>query len=169
MQRHIMSLDLTAKTFSNQHDKQIKQLPMSADLNALGELFHESYTGSIDSKNESLLDWKVELYKTLEGEYGEVIQPGTIIYQIENQLAGCVIVSFYKEVPLIAYVVVSPKFRGQHLAKKMIQYSAEKLAEVGYKQVCLAVTVGNIAAEKTYQSLGFNVVEGGWDTILKEK
>lgn len=169
MERHIMSLDLTAKNFSNQHAKQIKQLPIPADLHTLGELFYESYTGSIDSKNESLLDWKVELYKTLDGAYGEVIEPGTVIYQENRQLAGCVIVSFYKGVPLIAYVVVSPKYRGQHLAKKMIAHVAEKLAESGYKQVCLAVTVGNIAAEKTYQSLGFKVVEGGWSTILNEK
>ncbi|MGY3779232.1 GNAT family N-acetyltransferase [Isobaculum melis] len=169
MQRHIMSLDLTAQTFSKQHDTQIKPLSFPVDLQTLGELFYESYTGSIDSKNESLLDWKVELYKTLEGEYGAVIQPGTVIYQGNDELAGCVIVSFYKAVPLIAYVVVAPKYRGQQLAKKMIRYAAEKLAEAGYKQVCLAVTVGNLAAEKTYQALGFNVIEGGWATILKEK
>ena len=55
----------------------------------------------------------------------------------------------------ILNIAVSPKFRRQGIAEKLISYVAERAAEQGCDKLMLEVRDSNLAARALYEKLGF--------------
>jgi ribosomal protein S18 acetylase RimI-like enzyme len=68
------------------------------------------------------------------------------------------LVTWWREAPLLAFVITHPDAKGQGMATYLIQHTANALHRDGYHELYLAVTQGNVPAQRVYERLGFEVV-----------
>jgi ribosomal protein S18 acetylase RimI-like enzyme len=61
--------------------------------------------------------------------------------------------------PLLAFLMVHPDASGQGLGTFLLSKSINALLAHGERELVLFVTVGNSAAQRVYQKLGFQVEE----------
>lgn len=123
----------------------------------LGTLMVEAYRGSIDYEGETVDQSIQEISETLDGKYGKLIPEASFVVVRENQAISAILfVDFEKEkMPLLAFTMTHPDFKGKGLSKKLIGLALGQLERMNYKECCLVVTEGNQPAQGIYEKLGF--------------
>ncbi|NUQ53048.1 MAG: GNAT family N-acetyltransferase [Phycisphaerales bacterium] len=125
------------------------------DAEALGVLMLEAYRGTIDDGGETLDDARGEVVKTLTGGYGAFDFEASEVIEREGVVVAGTIVTHYEGLPMIAFSLTLPAWRRLGLARGGLLRAMERLTLAGHARVQLAVTRGNTAAERLYESLGF--------------
>jgi RimJ/RimL family protein N-acetyltransferase len=131
--------------------------PTAADKQILAGLLFASYVGTIDYDGETIPD----ALKEVESYYSGPSHQGWLGFSwlafLENELAGACLVDYWQErnVPLIAYVMTAPRWKGKHLASAALLRSLQKLANKKYSEVRAVITEDNVPSEKIFTRIGF--------------
>lgn len=140
----------------------------SPDL-LLATLYYESYRHTIDDEGESVADWQKELNEAVHSKYGVLLTDISYTLFYGQKLAGCILCSEYRGVPLIIYIVIHPNHRGRHLSKVLLSKTLQTSRLKGLSSVYLVVTNENKKACRIYKEIGFKVAGNNWDHVLKEQ
>lgn len=129
--------------------------PVPGDLEALAALMLEAYRGTIDADgSETLDDARSEVAGYLDGRSGAPLLEHSWVAVSDDAIICAVLVSRFNDVPLIAYAITDPAFKGRGLATGLTERALHSLQRAGESQVQLWVTAGN-PAERIYERLGF--------------
>lgn len=131
--------------------------------------FLEAFNGTIDDEGERLADWLIEITDTCDGKYGPIMEEHSFYMKEKEKIVASTVVALFRGIPLIIYVAVDPKYRGQGLAKKLLKKKLNSFCNSKHQEVFLVVTSGNLPAEMIYKKLGFKSVGTNWDHVLKQK
>lgn len=123
----------------------------------LGALLVEAYRGTIDYQGETVEESIQEVVQTFNGKYGKFIPEASFVVISERRaISAIVFVHFEKEkMPLLAFTMTHPDFKGKGLSKKLIGLSLGQLEKMNFPECCLVVTEGNQPAQGIYERLGF--------------
>lgn len=156
----------TSMLASTKMDESQSPLPSSVrirpighdDTERLGTLLQRAYAGGPDDIHPDLAGWRAEVRAIQEGQYGPFIPESCFV--VENaqdpfHLAGAILIHLERGIPRIHHMAVAPLFRHIRLGQSLAARSLQRLAELGYSQVILNVTLG-IPAVGLYRRLGFN-------------
>ena len=99
-----------------------------------------SKTSFEDSLKNPLIDFYVAVTESEEGE---------------TSVAGYILTLTVSPECEILNIAVSPKFRRQGIAEKLISYVTQRAAEQGCDKLMLEVRESNLAARALYEKLGF--------------
>lgn len=133
--------------------------PITSDhAEILGTLMCEAYRDSIDYEGETVEQSIQEVRETLGGKYGKLIPEASfVVIRDSIALSAILFVDFEKEkMPLLAFTMTHPEFKGKGLSKKLIGLSLNNLEKIHHKECCLVVTEGNQPAQSLYEKLGFH-------------
>jgi len=116
---------------------------------------YEYYIEMLYPENRKLLEEKV-----LKGLYGNIIQPASLVLYYNKKPVGfCSVVEVkcwgYERVPWVFDICIDPAFHGQGMGNILTKKMLNKLIELGYEVMGLAVTLTNKYAMKMYQKYGF--------------
>jgi RimJ/RimL family protein N-acetyltransferase len=125
------------------------------DAESLGRLMDSSYRDTIDHEGESLEQCIQEMKDTIQGKYGPFIHEASFVVIYKNQLASAILMTEWRQQPLVAYTMTDKTFLGKGLAKYLLGRAVSTLESSKWKEIFLVVTEGNIAAEKLYEKVGF--------------
>lgn len=131
--------------------------PTAADKQILAELMLASYLGTIDYDGETVED----ALKEVESYFSERSDQTWLGYSwlafLENELAAACLVEFWQErnVPLIAYIMTEPRWKGKHLATAALIRSLQTLADKKYIEARAVITEDNVPSEKIFTRIGF--------------
>lgn len=157
-----MSLKL-AKLLSHKNLGSASPRPMLAtDAAPLADLMHAAYQGTIDDTGGSLEDARAEVAKTFAGAYGRMLWEASFVASDphDDHTLGCAsLVTWWRDAPLLSFVMTKPSMQRKGLARALIVTSAHALIVHGHTDLTLVVTCGNTSAERLYESLGFEQTE----------
>jgi RimJ/RimL family protein N-acetyltransferase len=131
--------------------------PSAADKQILADLMLASYRGSIDDDGETIED----AMKEVESYYSGLLNQSWLQYSwlifLDNELACACLVDFWIErnVPLVAFIMTAPRWKGKHLATAALLCSLQKLVDKNHTEVRAVITEGNIPSEKIFTRIGF--------------
>jgi len=151
-------------------DKFSVELPKKEDIKVITELLYEAKIfGKKVQDKETDLDLKeckfVENYYSKNHDTDFLNNASTIIYDKETkEMIGVCLISLWSGLPNVFEIAVKPSYRGQSLAKKMLQHALSKL-KCEYDLLRLFVTLGN-PAENVYYKLGFLPGDTYWDLYI---
>ena len=126
------------------------------DAPLLGPLMYDAYHGTIDDEGEGPDDPEME--RTLAGQYGPLLEGCSLLVEEDGRAVCATIVTWWREAPLLAFVMTHPSAQGQGMATFLIQQSINALLALGHTELFLAVTDGNVPAQRVYERLGFQIV-----------
>lgn len=132
-----------------------------SDAPALARLMFDAYRGTIDDEGEPFESAVAEVGKTFEGGYGTMVWGASFASPSPEDpgvLDSATVVTLWRDEPLLAFSMTRPELKRRGLAGALIRSSARSLARLGHDRVVLVVTVGNGAAERLYEKLGFHDV-----------
>lgn len=133
--------------------------PVPDDLDDLARLMLEAYRGTMDADgSETLDDARREVAGYFAGKGGAPLLDRSWVAVSGDALASAVLVSRFRDAPLIAYAMTDPTFTGRGLATALTERAMRSLADAGEAEVQLWVTGGN-PAERIYERLGFREVD----------
>jgi GNAT superfamily N-acetyltransferase len=136
---------------------------------ALAALFHEGFRNTIDAEFESMSAYLGEIQAVMDGKYGELLPSCSYFSQTAEGINGVTMVTIFRNVPLLAYVVTAPEWQGKGVATNLIQYSEQALVRQGYETFHLVVTKQNYRARSLYRTLGFHEAGEDWDVVLRRR
>lgn len=126
------------------------------DVPALATLMWEAYRGTPDETDVGDLEGaEREIRLTLDGEYGVFQREASFVADHEGRPVAGALVTLYKDLPLLAFLFVSPSHAGRGLGRGLVQAVMHVLAEQGHDTLSLAVTRRNRRARLLYDRLGF--------------
>jgi GNAT superfamily N-acetyltransferase len=128
-----------------------------ADVRALGRLAFRAYRGSVDDHGESEAWHREDMRATLAGRYGACLDASRVVEDGDGGLAAAAVFTLYYELPLLAFCLTDPAWRGRGIATHLIASCGRALEAAGHREMHLAVTDGN-PARALYERLGFRVV-----------
>lgn len=133
---------------------------------ALAALFYEGFRDTIDAEYNSKSAYLGEIQAVMDGTYGQFLPSCSYFSQTSERINGVTMVTLFRSVPLLAYVVTAPVWQGKGVATTLIQASEQALVRQGHKTLYLVVTKQNYRASSLYRTLGFYEVGGNWDVAL---
>jgi GNAT superfamily N-acetyltransferase len=136
----------------------------SGDASILADLMDGAYRGTIDFEGETPRQCLTEIESMFSGKYGPFLDFASFVLTSESsaesaRALSATLVSHWKERPLLILAMTAPEAQGKGLAGSLIERSISALAERGYPELHLAVTFGNLPAERLYRRLGFVTYE----------
>jgi ribosomal protein S18 acetylase RimI-like enzyme len=132
--------------------------PVPDDAEALATLMLAAYRGTIDADgSETLDDARGEVASYFGGRSGAPHLEESWVAVSGDAVVSAVLVSCFEDVPLIAYAMTDPAFKGRGLATWLTERAMRSLVDAGETEVQLWVTAGN-PAERIYERLGFREV-----------
>lgn len=116
-----------------------------------------SYYGTIDYDGETIEDALKEVESYYSGTSNQFWLRYSWLAFLENELASACLVGFWKErnVPLIAYIMTTPRWKANHLATSALLRSLQSLSDQKYAEVRAVITEGNNPSEKIFTRIGF--------------
>jgi len=131
--------------------------PSAADKHILADLMLASYRGTIDDDGETIVDALNEVESYYSGTSNQCWLQYSWLMFLANDLACACLVDFWHErnVPLIAYIMTAPRWKGKHLATAALACALHKLADKNHTEVRAVITEGNIPSEKIFTPIGF--------------
>lgn len=126
------------------------------DAELLAVLMDRSYQGTIDSEGETLEQCLEEMQGVLSGKYGPFLDFASFVMIDSGKALSASLVTFWKEKPLLTFSMTDPEAQGKGYERFLIERSISALADKGYPEFYLVVTVGNSSAEHLYRKLGFD-------------
>ncbi|HUG15408.1 MAG TPA: GNAT family N-acetyltransferase [Thermomicrobiales bacterium] len=133
--------------------------PAPEDCADLAELMFDAYRGTTDSSSiETLDDALAETRSYFEGESGSPLLDCSFIVEDHGLPVCASLITLYEGAPLLVCSLTEPSYAGQGLATTVVQLSMNALAAHGHATLRLAVTRGDIAAERVCEKLGFREI-----------
>lgn len=154
MKRVPMALALTPQTLER---KWPSRCIRKADEHDLSILMYSAFRGTIDDEGETFSDAVREIEKTMSGDCGRLMPDCSFIIEQGEFIASACLISWYEPSvsPFVVFTMTRPEFKGQGMARFLLQQSINALIDQGYSQLTLIVTDGNRSAQNLYVSLGF--------------
>lgn len=106
------------------------------------------------------VEWRRYVNGLLRGESGRFMPDVSFVALDTGRIVGAVLLSHWMEMPLVAELGVAKGARGHGLGRALMNAASNRLANLGETQWSLYVTVGNDAAVRLYDSLGFHRIGG---------
>ena len=131
------------------------------DIKKLGSVMLGAYRDTIDYEGETLEDSQKEIRNVIKGGYGKLISEASFLIEFDNVITSAIFTNMFEGNPLITYTFTLKKYSNQGMARNLILKSINSLNILGYKELYLFVTEGNINAIELYQKIGFEVVIKG--------
>ncbi len=128
------------------------------DINELGAVMLDAYKDTIDDEGETLEAAQNEIKSALEEKYGEFISDASFLIELNNKITSAILINLFEGKPLITYVFTSKKNSGKGMAKHLIQKSINSLFDLGFEELCLFLTKGNLNAIRLYKKIGFEII-----------
>lgn len=126
------------------------------DVPALAALMWDAYRGTPDETDVGDPEGaEREIRLTLDGEYGAFLREASFVADHEGHPVAGALVTLYKDLPLLAFLFVSPSHAGRGFGRGLIQAVMHTLAGQGHDTLSLAVTRRNRRARLLYDRLGF--------------
>ncbi|MFG2090805.1 GNAT family N-acetyltransferase [Spirillospora sp. NPDC048824] len=126
------------------------------DVPALAALMWDAYRGTPDEADVGDPEGaEREIQLTLDGEYGTFLREASFVADHEGRPVAGALVTLYKDLPLLAFLFVSPSHAGRGIGRGLIEAVMHTLAEQGHDTLSLAVTRRNRRARLLYDRLGF--------------
>jgi GNAT superfamily N-acetyltransferase len=132
------------------------------DIPSLGALMDRAYDGTIDHEGETPDQCTEEMNDTLTGKYGPFLKDASFVMTADDKIICASLITFYKEKPLLAFSMTDPDFQKRGMAGFLIKRSINALADMGYSELYLVVTEGNLPAQNLYARLGFSQLSRAW-------
>ena len=158
MMRHTLTEHPVAETWSAR--------PLSPqDGPLLGVLMYDAYHDTIDDEGETPAEAQAEIASVLGGKHGQLLEACSFVVEEGGRALGATIVTDWidertgERQPLLAFLMVHPDAAGQGMGTFLLSKSINALLTHGERELVLFVTVGNSAAQRVYQKLGFAVEE----------
>ena len=124
-------------------------------LSDLAVFFLDAYRDTIDYEGESIEDAAGELQNVMSGGYGPVIHEASVCLRVGDEIAAAVFITERDGVAFMPYIVTAKKYKGMGFARQLVTNCLCVLKQLGYSELVLYVTAGNVPAEHLYRSLGF--------------
>jgi RimJ/RimL family protein N-acetyltransferase len=137
----------------------------SGDGPLLGALMYAAYHDTIDDEGETPTSAIAEIEDTLRSKYGAPLSDCSFVIEEDGRALGATVITDWSDErngtrqPLLAFLMVRPEASGQEMGTYMLSQSVNALLGHGERELVLFVTVGNSAAQRVYQKLGFAVEE----------
>ncbi len=133
----------------------------SEDLEGLADLMFESYQGTVDYDGESRDEAVAEVRRTLDGDYGSLVFPTSLVIEKDERLASATLVTLHGKPlrPFLAFSMTHPDEKRKGLAAGLLRQTVNRLLEEGYEELSLVVTRSNRPAVRLYEGLGFRPTE----------
>ncbi len=102
-----------------------------------------------------------EIESVLAGKHGPLLSASSFVVEDGGRALGATIITDWTDErtrhrqPLLAFLMVHPDASGQGLGTFLLSTSINALLAHGERELALFVTVGNSAAQRVYQKLGF--------------
>lgn len=134
----------------------------NSKLKEIAEMIYSTYENSIDQNILGYND-KNKVYhmikEIIEGNisFFKFLKDCSFIAFRENNIIGVILLALINQNPLILDFVVSKKFRGQGIGKRLLVKAIEA-SKKRFNELILTVTVGNTKAEHLYKSIGFKQI-----------
>jgi ribosomal protein S18 acetylase RimI-like enzyme len=135
------------------------------DAALLGTLMYDAYHDTIEDEGETPDEALVEIESVLAGKHGPLLSASSFVVEDGGRALGATIITDWTNErtqhrqPLLAFLMVHPDTSGQGLGTFLLSTSINALLAHGERELVLFVTVGNSAAQRVYQKLGFAVEE----------
>jgi len=131
----------------------------------LGALMYDAYHDTIDDEGETPDEALAEIASVLAGKHGPLLSASSFVVEDGARALGATIITDWTDErtghrqPLLAFLMVHPDASGQGMGTFLLGASINALLAHGEHELVLFVTVGNSAAQRVYQKLGFTVEE----------
>ena len=131
----------------------------------LGTLMYAAYHDTIDDEGETPEIALAEVNGVFRGKHGPMLYDCSFIIEEGGRALGATIITDWSDErtgtrqPLLAFLMVRPEASGQGMGTYLLSQSVNALLAHGERELVLFVTVGNSAAQRVYQKLGFAVEE----------
>ena len=132
-----------------------------SDADSLGALLWEAYRGTIDYRDETLDEMKVEARDFFAAKYGPPLLDACMVREIDGRPIAAALLCNWSEWdavvsgPLVAYAIVHPEFRGQGHGIAVVNAALARLAAAKWGRVYAVITEGNMPSEQLFARLGF--------------
>lgn len=104
-------------------------------------------------------EWRGYTTAIFKGETGTFLPLASWVAR-NGRIAGAILATHWMGMPLVGELGVRRDFRGRGLGRALVRASSHALKELGYDRLSLYVTIGNDAAIRLYESMGFRQVGG---------
>jgi len=127
----------------------------------LSHLMFNAYAGTIDDDGLSPAGAHADVCGFFAGEWGAPIPHSCVGHRRDGQLiAACLICDWNDDTaevagPLIAFLLVSPPFKGHGIGRSIANAALHRLALEKRGRVHAVITQGNTPSEKALCALGF--------------
>ena len=128
---------------------------------SIGTLLWEAYRGTIDYRDETLDEMKVEAREFFAAKYGPPLLDGCLVREIGGRPIAAALLCDWNEPeavvsgPLVAYAIVHPAFRGRGHGIAVVNAALARLAAAQWGRVYAVITEGNAPSEQLFARLGF--------------
>ena len=140
-------------------DVQVRPMLLS-DLEDLVWLWFGSYPETLTlatSWEDEVIEWKA----SLDGAYGQVLEPACLAAEVNGHLVGAiqtVVDAPWPRTPsgpFITELFVAPQWRNRGIATNLVRQALAAAYDLGFTSVGLRVDPDNTAARSLYSSIGF--------------
>ncbi len=129
------------------------------DTGSLARLMLAAYQRTIDYDGETLEDALFEVRGVFQGKVGDFQELCSFAIEDQGRFVSAIIVTLWKEKPLLAYSMTHPDFKSRGMATYLLKSAINALLTFGYKELFLVVTDGNAPAQHVYEKVGFIPIE----------
>lgn len=125
------------------------------DVNNLAIAMLEAFKDTVDFEGETLEDLGKEILEVIESEFVIFIPEASFQIKHNNQVLSVILVSLYKDKPLISELFTVKNSVNLGMASTLIKKSINALILLGYSDLVLYVHPKNFQAINLYKKIGF--------------
>jgi RimJ/RimL family protein N-acetyltransferase len=125
--------------------------PTHGDHEDLAELMLEAYRGTIDYDGEDLVAAREEVDAYLRTS---PLLEVSCLASLGAETVGAVLVTLWRDEPLIGYVMTRPEHKNRGLATLMLRTTLRALADEGWARANAFITEGNVPSEALFFGVG---------------
>jgi len=129
--------------------------PTDGDIPQLAALMYSSYRGTIDDEGDSPESALLEIRRTFDGAYGELLREHSKVVDREGRLVHSTIITRWQQRPFVAFSMTAPTAKRNGLARTCLINAMQDLRAAGECELRLVVTLANLPALRLYERLGF--------------
>jgi GNAT superfamily N-acetyltransferase len=157
-----MRCQLSPQQLSTRPD--VRLVSPNSDAAALGALMLDAFRETVDYAGETLEESVTEVERVFSGASGYFLPAPSLLIEGDGRLRSATLVTLYEGAPLLAFVMTHSADKGQGLGTCLIRQSMNALLSDNYDELVLYVSVGNDAARRLYERLGFVTTEAQRET-----
>lgn len=125
------------------------------DINNLAIAMLDAFKDTVDFENETLEELSKEILEVIESDFGIFIPEASFQIKQNDQVLSVILVSLYKEKPLISELFTAKNSVNLGMASTLIKKSINALILLKYSDLVLYVHPKNFQAINLYKKIGF--------------